>query len=69
MTVEFTRQGKTYFCVLGPVHGRTPPERISIAFRPCAYKAPVMLELAYLGRDPARAIELYQPVESDPGED
>jgi hypothetical protein len=62
MIVEFTREGKTYVCVIGP--SGAPPATLSIAFRPCAYKPPFLLELGYLGRDERRGIELYQPVEA-----
>jgi hypothetical protein len=63
MIIEFTREGKTYVCVLGPVHGTAPPKQLSIAFRACAFRAPVLLELAYIGPDPTRRVELYRPVE------
>jgi hypothetical protein len=65
MTVEFTRAGKTYVCVIGPIHS-DPPDPLTIAFRPCAFKAPFMLQLAYLGHDATRGLELYRPIETDP---
>jgi hypothetical protein len=67
--VEFTRQGKTYFCIVGFAAEIAPPDLLAIAFRPCAFKAPFKLELSYLGHDSRRGIELYQPIESDPGDE
>jgi hypothetical protein len=61
MIVEFTREGKTYVCVIGP--SGAAPTTLSIAFRPCAYRPPFLLQLDYLGRDDTRGIELYEPVE------
>jgi hypothetical protein len=69
MTIEFICAGKTYVCVVGPLHSE-PPDELSIAFRPCAFKAPVMLRLAHLGHDMTRGVELYRPIGLDaPAED
>jgi hypothetical protein len=65
LILKFTRGGKTYVCAVGAPADGQPPEHLAIAFRPCAFKAPFMLDLSYVGRDAVRGIELYQPVYTD----
>jgi hypothetical protein len=60
MILEFTRHGKTYQSAIAVPTPR--PATITIIFRPCPLKAPFQLELAFLGTDELRGIELYQPV-------
>jgi hypothetical protein len=66
MLLEFQRAGKTYVCAVGSADTAPPPARLAIAFRACAFQAPFILELAYLGRDPARGLELYEALEPAP---
>jgi hypothetical protein len=60
MTIEFTRNGKTYVCALATV--LPPPVTIQIPFRPCVLKPPHMLVLDFVATDELRGIALYKPV-------
>jgi hypothetical protein len=62
MLIEFSRHGKTYQFVKPSLRGEPPPLKLTIPFKPCVLRDPVLLELEWIGTDDVRMIELYRPV-------
>ena len=63
MNIEFRHHGKTYQCSRAAPADEPPPNKLSIVFQPCVLRPPFLLELAFLGTDGIRGIELYRPVQ------